>query len=181
MLWLILACLAFLALFFVLTARQEAPRIAVPEVPPPPATKGDAPLGVPGHVVEAIYSVVEGQDATFPEATLADIPTDQEQRYILTTLTKRMSDGTGCSFEPGQVMKARKETSTGGRAVYTMVCLVHERTTSVTVRLSLRVQVSRERPEPRCIGIRFDPLTGEPTSNEPERIGSVPYGEPVEI
>lgn len=181
MLWIILACLALLAIVFVTSSPPRAPRIAIPTVPPPPATSGDKPLGVPGHVVEAIYSVVEGQDASFPEATLSEVPSAAEQRHVLERLAGRMSDGTPCTFVPGQVMKARKETSTGGRVVYTMVCLMHERSTGVSVRLSIRAQVSREAPEPRCIGIRFDDLSSQPGKHEPERVGEVPAGEAAPI
>lgn len=178
MLWLILLLLACLAIVYVTSSHPHVPRIAVPPIPDPPATKDEKPMGVPGKVIDAIYSVVEGEEAVFPEATLAEIPSEEEQRYVLTTLTERMSRGTSCEVFPGQVLKARKDTSTGGRTTYTFVCLLHERTTGVSVRTSIRARVSRERPDPRCIAIRFDELEDEPGSDEPARAGDVPAADP---
>lgn len=153
-----------------------------PPLPPPLVVdrlgSGDlTPLGVPTSLIRTVYSVVEPPicttDPDRPQAK--DVPDHDDVRHILVQATRRMSDGSEYRVSPGHVVSSVVYIDTKGIGTYYITCMLHEASTSITMRIALKARYRPGSGEPPAIlNIRFDPQHGDPVDGEPCRSGVVP-------
>jgi len=181
-----------LVLVFLIGLYRSRSKVA-PWCPPPPpahllADLGDeetTPLGVPGDMVRAIYSVVDPPLCTtrpdMPQAK--SVPDTRDVRHIITQATRRMrSKGSTYEFHPGHVVYSVLYTDSRGMGTYYITCMIHEKTTSITARIAMKASmlVGSDDP-PRILNISFDPQHADPDSDEPCRAGNVPPHEAEQL
>lgn len=160
-----------------------------PPLPPPLVVDrlgaGDlTPLGVPTSLIRTVYSVVEPPICTTdPERPQAkEVPEAEDVRHILTQATRRMSDGSEYRVNPGHVISSTVYLDTKGIGTYYITCMLHDASTSITMRVALKARYRPGSDEPPAIlNIRFDPQHGDPVDGEPCRSGVVPRPESKDV
>lgn len=148
------------------------------ELGPEPTT----PLGVPADMIRAIYAVVDPPLCEAERPTAKATPSAGDVRHITTQACRRMSQGSDYDFHAGNSVYSVVWVDGRGVGTYYITYMIHERTTSITTRVSLKASMPVESDDPpRILNISFDPFDAEPDSDEPCRAGAVPAPRPDEL
>lgn len=162
------------------------PKAVCPPPTPPPVVvdslgSGDTtPMGVPTALIRAIYSVVEPptcvEDPNRPQAK--GIPESADVQHILTQVTRRINDSAS-SFRVahGAVIHSVMYTDTEGIGTYYITAMLHEATTSISIRVSIKARMASATDAPRILNVSFDPQSADADPTDPTGVGRVPYAD----
>lgn len=178
-----------LVLVFLIAVHRSASAIA-PVCPPPerPPVMQDlgpektTPLGVPADMIRAIYSVVEAAPCVPDAPTAKASPSIADVRHITTQACRRMSQGTAFDFHPGNTVYSVVWVDAAGIGTYYITTMLYERTSSITLRVSLKARMRVHSDDaPHILNASFDPFHADPDADEPCRAGSVPDPRPESL
>jgi len=137
-------------------------------------------MGVPTALIRAIYSVVKPptciEDPYRPQAK--GIPDSVDVQHILTQLTRRINESSSFRVSHSAVIHAVVYTDTEGIGTYYITTMLHEATTSISLRVSIKARMPVTSSEaPHILNVSFDPQSADPDPTDPSGVGRVPYAD----